>query len=65
MEEVQEKLSIADQIRKGLDGRTQLWLCFEIRMGENKLSRKLNGLSEWTDDELQKISARLGIEIQK
>ncbi len=60
MEEVvEEKLSIADQIRKGLDGRTQLWLCFEVRISESQLSRKMKGLSEWTDEELQKISARI------
>lgn len=52
-------ISIPDQIRKALDGRTQRWLSFEARIGESELSKKMNGELDFTEDELSRIAIRL------
>lgn len=53
------KLSIVDQITRALDGRTQRWLSFEARIGESELSKKMNEVMDFTDEELERISTRL------
>ena len=58
-------LSIPDQIKKALDGRTQRWLSFETRIGESELSKKMNSELEFTEDELERITARLNFKILK
>lgn len=57
-------LSIADQIRIALDGRTQRWLSFEVKIPEQELSKKMNGSLEFTEEELKSIQERLKFKIQ-
>ena len=58
-------LSIPDQIKVALDGRTQRWLSFEVRIAEQELSKKMNGSLDFSDDELIKIEERLNFKIHK
>lgn len=50
------ELSVPDQIKVALDGRTQRWLCFNAKIAESDLSRKMNGKEPFTKDELQRIN---------
>lgn len=40
--------------------RSQTWLAAEIGMSESQLSKKMNGLRDWTQEELDKINKVLG-----
>jgi hypothetical protein len=53
------KVSIAEQLAKALDGRTQRWLSFEVRIPEQVLSKKINGVIDFKPEELKKIEQRL------
>ena len=53
------KVSIAEQLAKALDGRTQRWLSFEVRIPEQELSKKIKGVIDFKPDELQRIEKRL------
>lgn len=57
--------SISDQIKKALDGRTQRWLSFEVRIAEQELSKKINGSFEFTEDEIKRIEERLNFKFKK
>ena len=57
--------SIPEQIKVALDGRTQRWLSFEVRIAEQELSRKMNGTVEFTDAELESIEKRLDFKFKK
>ena len=58
------KVSIPEQVTKALDGRTQRWLSFEIRMPEQELSKKMNGVLLFTDEDLKKIEERLNFKFE-
>lgn len=58
-------LSIPEQIEVALDGRTRRWLAIEIRMPETELSKKMNGKTDFTDQELETISSRLKAKIKR
>jgi len=58
-----KKITIPEQVKKALDGRTQRWLSMEIRMPEDVLSKKMNGVDDFTQDDLDKINARLGTKV--
>lgn len=58
------KVSIPEQVTKALDGRTQRWLSFEIRMPEQELSKKMNGVLLFTEDDLKKIEDRLNFKFE-
>lgn len=58
-------LSIPEQVKKALDGRTQRWLSFEAKIGESELSKKMNGEIEFTEPELERIETRLSVKIKK
>lgn len=58
-------ISIPDQIKKALDGRTQRWLSFEVRIAEQELSKKMNGSMEFSYAELERIEERLNFKIEK
>lgn len=58
-------LSIPDQIKKALDGRTQRWLSFEVRIAEQELSKKMNGSMDFSEDELKRIEERLNFKIER
>jgi len=59
-----EKLSIPEQVKIALDGRTQRWLSFEIRIPEPELSQKMKGSIQFTEQELEKISNRLNFKFE-
>lgn len=59
------KASIPEQVKEALDGRTQRWLSMEIKMPEDTLSKKMNGISEFTDEEINTINERLSANISK
>lgn len=52
-------LSIPEQVSILLDGRTQRWLSFEIKVPESDLSRKMKGSDDFTEEEIEKINTRL------
>jgi len=58
-------LSVQEQIKKALDGRTQRWLSFEVRIPEYDLSKKINGLMPFTEEELSKIEERLSFKLER
>lgn len=60
-----EKLSIQEQVTKALDGRTQRWLSFEVRIAEPDLSKKMKGTVDFTEDELKRIGDRLNFKFEK
>lgn len=53
------KTSTNEQITVALDGRSQRWLAFEIRMPETDLSKRMNNKVPWQQEEIDKINARL------
>lgn len=60
------KLSISEQIKLALDGRTQRWLSFEARIPEQELSKKMNGVLDFTDEELLRINnLNLKVQVEK
>jgi len=59
------EMSIPEQIKVALDGRTQRWLSFEVRIAEQELSRKMNGTIDFTDNELDAIEKRLDFKFKK
>lgn len=59
-----KKISISEQIKAALDGRTQRWLAYQIAMAEDKLSNKLNGYDDFNQDELNKINEVLNTSIE-
>lgn len=61
------KLSVPEQIKEAMDGRTQRWLALEIKMPEDSLSKKMNGFegAEFTQEELDAINSRLQSNIKK
>ncbi len=58
-------LSISEQIKVALDGRTQRWLSLEAKIPEADLSKKMNGVEGFlfTQEEINRINARLGCTI--
>lgn len=57
-------VSIPEQVRTALDGRTQRWLALEVKMSEDMLSKKMQGLIEFTEDEIERINTRLNSKIK-
>lgn len=58
-------VSIPEQVEKALDGRTQRWLSLNARIHETELSKKMNGLVEFTEDEIARINEALKSDIKK
>lgn len=58
-----KELSIPDQIKVALDGRSQRWLCFNAKIAESELSRKMNGKDLFTAKEIQRINDLLNSNI--
>jgi len=58
-------LSIPEQIKVALDGRSQRWLSFEMRIAEQELSKKMNGHLDFTSEELTAIEERLKFKFTK
>lgn len=57
------KVSVPDQIKKALDGRTQRWLSFELAMPEDTFSKKMRGVLQFTDEDIIAINTRLSATI--
>lgn len=58
-------LTISEQIKKALDGRTQRWLSFEVRIPEQELSKKMKGVTSFTPEELTAIEERLNFKFNE
>jgi len=58
-------ISIPEQVEKALDGRTQRWLSVNAKIYESELSKKMNGVLEFNDDEIARINEALKCEIKK
>ncbi len=58
-------VSIPEQVVKALDGRTQRWLSVNARIHETELSKKMNGIIEFTDEEISRINEALKCNIKK
>lgn len=52
-------IPIPEQIKQALDGRTQRWLSFELRMPEDTFSKKMRGVLQFTNEDIKNINARL------
>jgi hypothetical protein len=52
-------ISLVDQVEKAMDGRTQRWLSLEAKIPESELSRKMNGVTDFTEDEITRINESL------
>jgi hypothetical protein len=51
-------------IEDALDGRTQQWLAERIGMNNTRLSHCINGLMEFSEDELTQINSLLKTDFQ-
>lgn len=60
----QVTLSIPDQVKVALDGRTQRWLALQIRIPETDLSKKMNDVVPFTQDEIKQINELLKVKIK-
>lgn len=58
-------IPVKDQITQALDGRTQRWLTKELGMKEDTFSKKMQGILNFTDEDIEKINNRLSSNIQK
>ena len=56
-----KKLTIQEQIKKALDGRSQRWLAMEVKIPESNLSKKMTGKDGYvfTNEDIVKINKRL------
>lgn len=64
MEKEKVILTISEQVKIALDGRTQRWLSFGARIPEYELSKKMNNLVDFTEDEVNRINEVLKSEIK-
>lgn len=64
---IKERELINQQIKKGLDGRTQRWLCLKTSIAETEFSNKMKQRkSQWfTEGELKRIEKVLKIKLEK
>jgi hypothetical protein len=60
------KVSVPEQIKEALDGRTQRWLALKIAMPEDTLSKKMIGAKgyEFNAEDLQVINQTLSSNIK-
>lgn len=49
-------ISLPQQVEKAMDGRTQRWLSLNARIHETELSKKMNGIVDFTQDEIDRIN---------
>jgi len=61
------KVSVQEQIREALDGRTQRWLSLKMQIPEDTLSKKMLCAKgyEFTDADIQAINDILSSTISK
>lgn len=58
-------VSLPEQVKTALDGRTQRWLSDRARIYETELSKKMNGDVQFTDEEISRINEVLKSNIKK
>ena len=58
-------MSVIEQVATAMDGRTKRWVAVRAMIPESELYKKMNGKSEFTDEELKRISEVLGVKIKK
>lgn len=58
-------LSIPEQVKIALDGRTQRWLALNARIHETEVSKKMNGDVPFTEEEINRINDLLNVNIKK
>lgn len=56
---------LAEQIKQALDGRTQRWLSTQIGMIEDTFSKKMRGVMQFSDEDIEKINTKLSSSITK
>lgn len=57
------KQKLIEDVRTALDGRTQRWLALEIKMPEDNLSKRMQGVVWFTPEEIDTINTRLNSNI--
>ena len=58
-----KKLCLQEQIKIALDGRTQRWLSLKVEIPESDFSKKMNGIIDFTKEEINRINKRLNCNI--
>lgn len=61
---MKKELSLSEQIKIALDGRPQRWLSVRMFIGEIDLSRKMNGVLEFSEEDIEKINKVLKCQIK-
>ena len=57
------KQQVINDVKVALDGRTQRWLALEIKMPEDNLSKRMQGIVWFSQEEIETINARLNSKI--
>lgn len=57
-------VSVVEQIKEALDGRPQRWLSLRAQIPESDLSKKMNGIVEFKEDEIVRINEALNCSIE-
>lgn len=58
-------LTIGDQIKAALDGRSQRWLGQKLDLTDDAISRRMNGILEFTEQEIEIVNELLSLNIKK
>ena len=58
------KSKIPELIKKGLDGRSQRWLCFKTGLNESEFSARMKGWKPFTQEILDKVNEALKTNIE-
>lgn len=59
----EEKISVQEQIKTALDGRTRRWLSIKAGIAEGEINKKINGKARFSEDEIKKINEALNVVI--
>ena len=62
---MKKTLTVSEQIKVALDGRSQRWLALKIAMPEDSLSKKLNGKKKFEDNDIAAINNLLKTNIKQ
>ena len=57
------KKKVIEDVKTAMDGRTQRWLALEIKMPEDNLSKRMQGVVWFTQEEIETINTRLNSNI--
>lgn len=62
---VAENMIIPLQIKKALDGRPQRWLGQQLDLTDDAISRRMNGILNFSETELETVEKLLNFKIKK